>query len=318
LSEDYVMVTGANGLIGNAVRCLLEQTNRKVLPLDRTSRTEDGRALIECDVTDIHRLHAVASAHSISGIIHCGALSGPMVARDNPAAMVNVNIVGTTNVLEIARIHKVPRFVFCSSTSAFGTTNAPVPIPEDVVLCPGSVYGASKVASEQLVTTYAKQYQVDGVSLRLSWVFGPRRTTDCLVRTMIEDALAGKKTRIPFGRDFPRQYIYVDDAARALVAALDARELPRRTYTITGDSHLTFEEIAAVVRKVLPQADIHLENGPDPVDEHQGRFDVSAAERDLKFRAEASFEEGVRRYASWLSDSHASRNRKSDPCDPRL
>lgn len=300
MSDGAILVTGANGLIGNAVRSLLEASGRSVVPLDRVSRTDEGREIIDCDVTDVHRLHAVAGRQRIAGIIHCGAFSGPMVARDNPIAMVQVNIGGTANVLEIARIHKVPRFVFCSSTSAFGTTNAKSPISEDVALFPGSVYGASKVAGEQLVSTYAQQYGVDGVSLRLSWVFGPRRTTDCVIRTMIEDALSGRPTRMPFGRDFPRQYIHVDDAARALVAALDKPSLPRSVYTITGGTHLTLEQIAEVVRKLLPRADIELGPGADPVDEVQGRFDVSAAARDLDFQPSRSFEQGVAQYAEWL------------------
>lgn len=295
-----VLVTGAAGLIGNAVRTALEAAGRTVIPIDRVTRTEEGKAIIECDVTDVHRLHAIADKQRIAGIVHCGAFSGPMLAQDNPTAMVNVNIVGTANVLEVARLHGSPRFVFCSSTSAFGTTAAQAPIPEDVALFPGSVYGASKAASEQLVSTYSRQYGLDGVSLRLSWVFGPRRTTDCVIRTMIEDALAGRPTRMPFGRDFPRQYVYIDDAARALIAALDRPALPRFTYTITGGSHLTLGEIARVVQDAFPKADIELGAGADPVDEVQGRFDISAAERDLGYRPSLTFEQGVESYVNWL------------------
>ena len=78
-----------------------------------------------------------------------------MVAQDNPYAIVMVNVVGTANLLEAARIHGLRRFVFCSSTSAYGPT-PPGPVPEDVPMAPSSVYGASKVASEQLVNAYAR------------------------------------------------------------------------------------------------------------------------------------------------------------------
>jgi UDP-glucuronate 4-epimerase len=223
-----------------------------------------------------------------------------MLARDNPLAMVHVNIVGTANVLEIARLYGIPRLVFCSSTSAFGTTQAQSPILEDVALFPGSVYGASKVASEQLVSTYSRQYGLDGVSLRLSWVYGPRRTTDCVIRTMIEDAMANRPTQMPFGRDFPRQYIHVEDAARALVAALDRPRLPRSVYSITGGTYLTLGQIATVVRAQLPQADITLGRGADPVDELQGQFDISAAARDLGFHPALTFQQGVADYVAWL------------------
>ncbi|MFC3725737.1 NAD-dependent epimerase/dehydratase family protein [Neoaquamicrobium sediminum] len=299
MTTGVVLVTGAAGLLGNAVRVLLETTGRQVLAIDRVPTTEEGRSIVQCDLTDVHRLHEVVKGKHLSGIVHCGALSGPMVARDNPPLMIAVNIVGTANVLELARIHSAARFVFCSSTSAYGTTSADL-VPEDVPLRPSSLYGASKATGEQLVAAYRRQYGLDGVSLRLSWVFGPRRTTDCIVRDMIADALAGRPTRIPFGKDFNRQFIYIDDAARALVEALDRPNLPRDTYTVTGGSCLTFSQIADVVRAVLPEADISVADGDDPVDDRQSQFDISAARRDLGYLPKFSFAEGVADYAEWL------------------
>jgi len=295
-----VLVTGAAGLVGNAVRRRLEAAGRPVVAVDRVAQSADGQPIIPCDVTDIHRLHAVVADHDIDAIVHCGAFSGPMVARDNPYQMVQVNIVGTANMLELARIHRMRRMVFCSSTSAYGNTPEG-PVPEDVALYPTSVYGGSKAASEQLVWTYFRQFGVDAVALRLSWVYGPGRTTDCIIRTMIEDALAGRPTRVPFGADFHRQFIHVEDAVAALILALDAGTLPRRIYTVTGDTYLTLGEIGDVVKKVLPQADIALEPGPDPVDEVHRRFDIAAARRDLGYAPALDLEQGIRSYAGWIA-----------------
>jgi UDP-glucuronate 4-epimerase len=299
-SAQRIMVTGAAGLVGRAVCRQLDARGDDVIAIDRFGGEDiGGVSVTECDLGNVHRLHALAR-DGLSAVIHCGAFSGPMVARDDPVSMVQVNIVGTANMLELARIHGARRFVFCSSTSAYGNT-PPAPVKEDVVMAPASLYAASKVASEQLVSAYAQQYGVDGVSLRLSWVFGPRRTTDCMIRTMLTDAMAGRATRMPFGYDFHRQYIYVEDAAAALVAALDAPSLPRRTYNITGDSRLTLEEIAQVVRKVIPAADIELAPGADSLDEFQERFDISAAAADLGYRPRYDVEAGIRAYADWLS-----------------
>jgi UDP-glucuronate 4-epimerase len=303
--EGAILVTGAAGLIGNAVRARLEASGRSVVPIDLLGRTEEGKSIIVCDIGDIHRLHGIAREHKLAGIIHCGAYSGPMVARDNPYSMVQVNIVGTANMLELARLLGGVRFVYCSSTSVYGSVLWPAPVPEDVALFPVSVYGASKVAGEQLVSAYASQFNLDGVSLRLSWVYGPRRTTDCVVRTMITNALAGKPTRIPYGRGFHRQYIHVDDVAAALVAAVDRPNPPRRTYSLTGGTYLTFEEIADTVKRLLPNAQIELGEGPDPDDGIQPRFDISAAERDLGFRPSLTFEKGVAQYAAWLKNRPA-------------
>ena len=305
MSNECVLVTGAAGLVGNAVRVLLEKADRRVIVIDRLGTAIDGRNVIECDVTDIHGLHNIARRYDISGVVHCGAFSGPMVAADSPAQMVQVNIVGTANILELARIVGGIRVVFCSSTSAYGPTQ-PGPVPEDVALQPSTVYGASKAASEHLVHSYAQQHGVDGVSLRLSWIYGPRRTTACTIRTMITDALEGRATRLPYGRDFPRQYIHIDDAAHALVTALDKPHLPRSTYTVTGGTWMTLGEIAGVVRKVMPEADIEVAKGPDPVDDRQERFDISAATRDLGYHPKVSLEDGIRAYRDWLKARTAS------------
>jgi UDP-glucuronate 4-epimerase len=300
VAEGVYLITGAAGLLGGAVCLVLESRAESYLAIDRVIGGAAARNIIQCDITDIHGLHALAARYSIRGIIHCGAYSGPMVARDNPQAMVQVNIVGAANVLELARVHGIERFVFCSSAGVYGNTpNSPV--GEDAPLRPTNLYGASKVAGEQLVACYSRQYGVDGVSLRLAWVYGPRRSTDCIIRTMIQDALARRPTRIPFGRDFSRQFIHVEDAAAALVAALDKRRLPRQAYNISGGTYVTLGEVADIVRRILPHADIELGHGPDPVDDIQHKFALSAAKADLGFCPSVSLEGGIERYARWLA-----------------
>lgn len=299
MTEGAILVTGAAGLLGNAVCRLLEAGGREVVGIDRRVRTDEGFEINECDLTDVHRLHSIVRGRHLGGTVHCGALSGPMVARDNPMAVVQANIVGTANVLELARTHGAARFVFCSSTSVYGEVSG-CDIAEDAPLNPTTVYGASKAASEHLVRSFSAQYGLDGVCLRISWVYGPRRTTDCVLRTMISDAQAGRPSRLPYGLNFPRQFVHVDDVSRALVAALDHPRLHHGSYTVTGGSHLTLGEVADIVRSIFPDADITLADLADPFDDKQGRFDISSIDRDLGFKPEITLEQGIRSYAEWL------------------
>jgi nucleoside-diphosphate-sugar epimerase len=298
-TDKPVLVTGAAGLVGRQLVHRLKALGRPVLAVDRlASVTREGVQIQACDLGDIHGLHAVAR-DGIDSIVHCGAFSGPMVARDTPYSMVQVNIVGTANMLELARVHAARRFVYCSSTSAYGVVETG-PVSEDTLLRPGSLYGASKVSSEYITTAYAQQYGVSATSIRLSWVYGPGRTTDCVIRSMIEDALAGRPTRLAFGADFPRQFIHVEDAAEGLLKALDAPVLPRTTYNVTGDRHVTLEDVAQMVRRLFVHADIELQPGPDPVDEFQASFSIEAARRDLGYTPVISLEEGIGAYAAWI------------------
>lgn len=298
-----VLVTGAKGLVGHAVRVALEEAGRSVVAIDREAGDVEGRPVLAGDVTAVHRLHALArEAGGFAGILHCGAFSGPMVARDDPSAMVAVNITGTANMLELARIHAVPRIVFCSSVSAYGTTPEGLdPVPEATPLHPTSVYGASKAAGEALIDGYAAQYGQDGLSLRIGWVYGPRRTTDCAIREMLVHARAGKRFALPFGADHHRQYVHVDDVARALILALDAESPSQRAYNINGGTFVTLGEIANIVRRLVPGAVLDLAPGPDPLDDRQSPFDLTAAARDLGYSARIGLEEGIARYADWLA-----------------
>jgi UDP-glucuronate 4-epimerase len=293
---EIILLTGAAGLIGHAVHHRLRERGDTVVAIDRVG----GSDIAACDLTEVHRLHELGS--TATAIVHCGAISGPMVARDNPHLIVQSNVVGTANILELARVRGMRRVVACSSVSAYGNTPAGLDlVTEDAPLRPTSVYGASKAAGEHLLDGYALQHGLDGVSIRPAWVYGPGRTTECGIRTMILDARAGRPTHFPFGRDFHRQYVHVDDVATALVLALDAEKLPRRNYTITGGSYITLAEVARTVKRVLPQADITVGAGPDPIDDVQARFDISAAERDLGYRPHVTLEDGIRSYADWLA-----------------
>lgn len=299
MQENHVLVTGAVGLIGNAVRRKLEDRGTKVVAIDRGSTTVDGREVLECDVTDIHGLHALARHYDFTHIVHCGAFSGPMVSPDHPIQMVRVNIGGAANIGELARIVGGVRVVFAGTATAYGVT-PPGPVPENTVMVPDSMYGASKAAAEHVLNAYKLQFGVDTVSLRIGWVYGPRRSTACLIRQMMVDALAGRTTRIPYGRDFPRQYLHIDDAADAMIAALDRPGLPQQAYNITGGSRLTLSEVAQAVMRVVPGARIELGEGEDPGDMRQERFDISAAARDLGYVPKVGLEDGIRSYLDWL------------------
>jgi nucleoside-diphosphate-sugar epimerase len=298
-----VLVTGAAGFIGRAVCARLAARGTPLLATDCVS-DDPARTVTVCDLADIHRLYAITEGRDIAGIIHCGAVSGPMLARDNPRALIETNVVGTANVLELARVRGVSRFVLASSAAVFGQTPSG-PVPEAVLARPTTVYGGCKLAAESLVGAYAIQCGLDAVSLRLCWVYGPARRTSCVIRTMLEDMQRNRPTRFPYGQDFPRQFVYIEDAAAALVAAFDRPHLPQPVYTITGGEYLTLGELGHMVTELFPHADIQLDAGPAPEDDVQHVFDISAAARDLGYRPWVGLREGVRRYAAWLARQSA-------------
>src|SRR3978361_1830524 len=158
-----ILLTGAAGLIGMALRDAFRARGDHVAAIDIT-RFEGHDA--------------------VEAIVHCGAISGPMLARGRPLDIVRANIDATALLLDLAREHRMRRFVFCSSISVYGDVG-PGRIDETTPLLPSSVYGASKAACEQLIHGFAAEYGLDGVSLRIGRVYGPYRRADCHLGTLI-------------------------------------------------------------------------------------------------------------------------------------
>ena len=300
-----IMVTGANGLIGFDVVRRLIADGREVVAVDRS--ISDVRAIsdkaFELEIGDVHRLHEIANLFDIDAIAHCGGVSGPMLGRDNPAMLFRVNVGGTIDVAEVARqaaaLRGSCRLVFCSSLTVYGNQPADG-IDENHPLLTRSCYASSKVAGEAVVLSYAAEHGVDAVVLRIAGVYGPRRKTSCVLRLMVEDALAGRSTHLPFGRGFPRQWVHVDDVVQGILRAIDAGVAMRRIYNISAGVNPHIDEAAAIVRELLPGADIVLDAGPDPNDITLGLLSIQAAREDLGYVPTVPLRTGIERLVAGI------------------
>ncbi|WP_445505161.1 NAD-dependent epimerase/dehydratase family protein [Microvirga sp. G4-2] len=299
-AANSIVVTGAGGFLGSAVAGRLRAKGACVIGLDL--KDDEARGVIACDLSRVKSLEAVLQDVEFDSIIHCGAISGPMLHRDEPGFVVRVNISGTLNLLEWARRKAIRRFVFCSSGSVYGARDPVLPVAEDTPLHPTSAYAASKIAGEALVEAYRAAYGVDGVSLRIAAIYGPGRRTACHIHDMLTAALTGRRLDIAHGRDQRFHYIHVDDAARAVLAALSAARIARPAYTIAGDNGVTLGTLAEVVRQHLPHVEVAVGGGLDPLSDVQGPYELTAASADLGWRPTVSLGDGIRRYANWLAE----------------
>lgn len=256
MSDGAILVTGAAGLIGYTVAARLQTSSRPVIGMDQVAPAEAyDFPFIAADLGDVHKLYQALDqgVGGVEGIIHCGAVSGPMLLLDNPRAIVESNIIGSANIFEAARQRNLRRVVYCSSTSAYGDHPPGLEIcTEDTALNAVDVYGATKASGDILARAYAAQHGLDCVALRFSWVYGPRRRTDCLIRDLLRDALEGRPSQHAFGAGFARQYVYIEDVVDAAIAAYDSAELGRRAFNITGGGRASFSDITAAVRAALP------------------------------------------------------------------
>jgi UDP-glucose 4-epimerase len=119
---------------------------------------------------------------------------------------------------------------------------------------------------------------------------------------MLEDAMAGRATSLDFGGGYGRTYLYVNDAVRAVIAAIKAPVLAQAAYNVTGAEFMAMERIADIVRGLFPRARISMAAGVDPLGYRREQLDISAARRDLNWMPEWNLESGIADYAAWLGD----------------
>lgn len=295
-----VLLTGAAGLIGMALRPILAARRHQVTPIDitRFGRDDPGLQLVPLD--DVAALDALVREAGIQAIVHCGAISGPMMARGEPLRMVAANIDATAMLLDVARRHSMRRLVFCSSISVYGDVGAAA-ITEATPLRPTSVYGATKVACEQLIRGFAAEYGVDGVSLRIARVYGRYRRANCHIDALIRNTARGVETELPDDPAFVYHYVYVDDVADALVTVLEAPRLSGREYNVGSGQALTMPEIVQVAASALPGMRAKLVPGSDDVPDRQTQFDISAIAVDHAWRPRHDLCSGMGAYRAVLN-----------------
>jgi nucleoside-diphosphate-sugar epimerase len=296
-----VLVTGAYGLIGHQTVLALRAAGFEAAPTDiLTERPVDAAFHASpLAISGVEPLSQFLKAHRIEAIVHAAGVSGPMLGRDRPHAVLSTNAGGALDLYEAARLASVRRIVLLSSASAYGETGE-TPVDERTPLGATDAYGVSKICSERIARAYAS-HGVDTVILRPCWVYGPRRRTTCVIKAMIADALCGQPTRLSYGAGFPRQFVHVADVAQAVVAALATSKGVQSAFNLADGRRYQLDEVAQLVSERLPAARIDMASGPDPDDVICGRLDISAAKVGLAWRPEIDLPTGINQMIVELS-----------------
>lgn len=302
-----VLVTGIGGLIGNAFAAMLVRHGHKVIGMDREARPGLPYPVLTHDLPDPQRWHEAIVRHGVTRVVHAGGISGPMVLRDAPARVCEINLDGLTGLLEAARIHRLQRVVWFSSINAYGEQRELSPVAEEAPLNPTTVYGATKAAGDALINAYFAEHGVDAVSLRVASCYGPGRTTACLIRTLVEDGLAGRVTTVREDPGITRQHVFVDDVLGGIYGALTTRSLAQRTYNLGPGVAQSLDEIVDEVRHAV--AGVQVQTSPTAGlawnTFRVGPLRIDAARRDLGFEPRTRIRDGAAQVLEWVKSRSA-------------
>ncbi|MDQ2969483.1 MAG: NAD-dependent epimerase/dehydratase family protein [Actinomycetota bacterium] len=301
-----VLVTGGAGFIGSHVVDSVLATGHEVRIFDLVPSPYHDPREVEMVVGDIAdsdaREKAVAGCDMIA---HLAAISDVNDVVDDPLRAEAVNARGTALLLEAARAHGVIRFVYASTIWVYGNARGVEPLDEDTQLVlPSHLYTATKLAGEMYCRSYGELYGLEHTILRFGIPYGPRSRTSTVLAAFVERALAGRTLMITGDGSQSRQFVFVEDLARGVVAALGSPR-PNRIYNLVGDETTTVREIAETVRQLVSSVEIvHVDSRPG--DLRSVEISSARAARELHWSADTPFAEGARRYVESVTPTHRS------------
>ena len=297
-----VLVTGTNGMLGRPLAQKLATEGRTIVGFDLGLPVggDPGFAVEMGELRNDKTITGLFERYEFDGVVHCAGISGPMVLPDRPLDVCAINITASATLMESARQHGVKRLVHCSSIAAYGAPTGNGPLTEQGAFRPVDIYGATKAAGDALIHAYRAEHGFDGIALRIARVYGPGRTTLSFIKTLIEDALNGDASRPPGDGNDSYQYVYRDDVVDALALALDAPRPPLAAYNIGNIEMTSDAAIAAIVRDLIPEADIAFDPDSASVTEFRAPMDITAARNDLDFNPKIDMRAGIIAYLDWM------------------
>ena len=298
-----VLVTGGSGFIGSHVVDCLRAVGHEPRIFDLvTSPYHDPRD-VEIVLGDICDRTALRSAVAGCDVIaHLAAVSDVNHVVNDPARAEAVNARGTALMLEAARAQRVAHVVYASTIWVYGNVAGAEPLDEDTPLTlPAHLYTVTKLAGEMYCRSFGELYGLEHTILRFGIPYGPRSRPATVLAAFVERALSGRPLLIAGDGTQSRQFVYVEDLARGVVAAL-AAPVANRTYNLVGDESVTVREIAETVRRLVAPVQIaHVASRP--LDLQSVRISGARAARELDWSATMPFTEGARRYVESLTQT---------------
>lgn len=258
------LVTGGSGGLGQAVCAELLRRGGEVIVFGPRRAPpglgeDDALRWVQGDVRDGHHLPRVVKEERVDVIVHLAALLGLPTDAD-PVAGVDINCRGMTTVLETARLLG-PKVVWASTVGLFARLPKDRPISDDAPYAPANVYDATKILCEVLARHYAQRFGVDVVGLRWPFMISlrSRGIAADIATQLVVNPVRGLPGVVPGGDDVPN-WLWVADAARAVALAAAGDTPPGMAYNVCGDIR-PFTDAVAIVRELLPGADLTLEPG---------------------------------------------------------
>jgi len=332
--RDRVAVLGGAGFVGCHLARMLRRRGSDVVLFDRTAPNSMGRHIlaaappgvefVEGDISVPTELAGLFRHGPFQAVVNLAALQMLAWCNAHPLQTYAVNVIGPLVLFDLAAQAGVSRVVHVSSTGVLVAVHANVVDERHTTLDivgghPAGHYGSSKAMSEIAALAFARVQHLDVVALRFPSVYGFGSPHQTFLAQAVHAKAAGRPLDAPVGAEDRRDYLYVLDAAEALVRAIDvpsARLTQRLFFIALGRLH-TDRDVAKILNDLKPPSSVRIGSGMSPVEASldciRAGYDISAATRDLQFTPRFTLALGLMDYLEW-ADSYL-RSRDTDARD---
>lgn len=304
-----ILVTGGLGHLGSWVCHELLKEGKRVIAtghsfrnLDYLSEYRDRIEFYPLEILDFAAICRLLKDNSeeLEGVIHIAGLMGGPFFATNPHYHIQINTMGTVNMLEACRLFDIERFVYISSGSVYGPRND-IPLESDPVN-PGDLYSAAKSSCEFFGLQYANEFGLDFRAIRVYFAYGPGRMPSELypLYTAVFGCLEGNtEVTLSAGADQSIDFTYVKDIARAIRLIFSAGTLEHRQYNVTSGSWRSIPEIIETIAEQIGVR-VKMEIGPGLIMPRGPSLDHSRLRDELGYKPAFSLEQGVAEYYDWI------------------
>lgn len=269
-----VLVTGGAGFIGRRLVAALLAEGAEVTVVDLRAHPDPAVTSVVGDLRDA-RVRERAVTPGLDAVVHLAAVTSVLRSVEDPAGTYETNVAATSGLLELARVHKVPRFLLASTNAVTGDVGD-TPISESLALRPLTPYGATKAAGEMLLSAYSGVYGMRTSALRFANVYGPGMLAkDSFVPRLMRAAAEGRGVQVYGDGGQLRDYVHVDDVVQAILLAW--REDHDGPLIVGSGTSVSVNELIEAARKVtgapIPAEHVPAKQGEMPA----VVLDISAA-----------------------------------------
>jgi len=296
-------VTGGSGFIGSHVVDALKDAGHDVVVIDH--RVRPHRSDVGFEDVDLLDLSSMISAtKGCEHIFHLAAVSNVNYAFKYPVYTTALNVQGTVNILEAARIHQAKRVYLASTVWVYAGSKAPQPIAEDspfYLAEAGHIYTSTKMAAEMLCHNYQQLFNVPTTIFRYGIPYGPRMREELLIPIFLKKAFNNEPLTVSGKGEQFRNFLYVTDMAKAHVLGMKD-EGAGQIYNLEGPEKITVKQVAEAVIKASGRK-IEIVHTPERPGDYGGKeVSPAKAQKELGWKTTVSFEEGVKRTADFFRE----------------